>query len=125
MGERHEERALSVLQAFIGGDIDAILAHFSTDAVLHSHAWRDPAIGRQAIRDELDRQAALYTDLSIEIRHIASTDGAVLTERLDSFYVGNKAVTIHIMSTMEMDEELLITSFRNHFDSSEIQAQLD
>jgi len=125
MGERQEQRALSVLQSFIEGNIDAILDHFATDAVFRPQAWRDLAVGNRAIRDELDRQAALYTDLSIEVRHIASTDTAVLTERLDSFYVGNKAVTIHVMSAMDFDEELLITSFRGHFDSSELEAQLD
>jgi limonene-1,2-epoxide hydrolase len=73
---------------------------------------------------ELLRQARLFKDLRAEIKAIASIGHTVLIERLDTFTVGTKPVVLHVAAVLDVDDEGRISSWREYYDSKEVNAQL-
>jgi limonene-1,2-epoxide hydrolase len=124
MGEQQEAVVRSLLDSLVAGDRDAAVDHFSDKATYNVSAWSDPLVGKDAIRAELERQAAVYSDLRYTIINVASTDTVVFTERLDKILVGGKEVIVHWASVHEVDPENKITATRDYYDMNEIETQL-
>jgi limonene-1,2-epoxide hydrolase len=106
--------------------IERTLDRMTPDARYHVYAWEHPRTGRDEIRTELRRQAALVGNFSTEVKAVASTDGMVLIERVDSQTVGRKrrALTLHVAGVFEVDALGNIAAWRDYYDSKELEAQL-
>src|SRR5262249_47913911 len=104
--------------------VDRALSRMAPDARYHVYAWERPITGHEAIRMELLRQARLFKDLRAEIKAIASIGHTVLIERLDTFTVGTKPVVLHVAAVLDVDDEGRISSWREYYDSKEVNAQL-
>ena len=59
MDRQHEEVVRSFLDCVAASDLEAAIDHYADDLTLHVAAWRDPLIGREAIRDALQREVGL------------------------------------------------------------------
>lgn len=124
MGDRQEATVKRFLAAIAGADVDGAVACFSDDARYHVSAWQEPVVGKDAIRTELERQAGIYSDFRSDLVNITSAETLVFTERLDSFAIGPKRITLHWAGVFEVDQSLKISAIRDYYDLKELEAQL-
>jgi limonene-1,2-epoxide hydrolase len=94
------------------------------DAKYYVSAWEPPFVGHDAIRAELLRQGEVVTDVRIEILSIASAGQTVFTERLDCMTMGGKPAEFHIAGVFDVGEDGKITTWRDYFDTKEMEAHV-
>ena len=87
-------------------------------------AWEEPIVGRDAIRDELLRHAAMTSDGQCELVNIASAGPIVFVERVDFTTINGKRAGFHVVGVFEVDADGKIASWRDYLDSREIAALL-
>lgn len=119
------ERALAFIRAWDARDIDAILAAVSDDIFYHNIPM-EPMTGKAALQHFAGPFLAGAERVEWEVHHIAETsEGAVLTERTDGFYMkGGKTISVRVMGTFEFDETGRISKWRDYFDLAEFQSQM-
>jgi limonene-1,2-epoxide hydrolase len=105
------------------GDIDAIVASFTDDAVYHNIPMA-PAVGRDAIRTTIESFAS-NPEQTIEFRvlHVAAAGDVVLTERVDVFTRPGKSVELPVMGTFEVVGGR-IAAWRDYFDLNQFLTQM-
>jgi hypothetical protein len=84
----------------------------SPDASYHVWAWYEPFVGRAAIREELLRQAPLFTDGSFEFLNFASAGQTVFVERRDWVRMNGKRAGVDVVGVFDFDENGKIASWR-------------
>ena len=106
-------------------DVDAIVAMMTDDVVFQTNVpTRSPRVGREAVREELARGAALSTgDLSGEILSMVSDDRFVFQERTTIFEMGDKRITLRLAAVLEVVDGK-IAAWREHYDSVDLARQL-
>ncbi len=104
-------------------DKEAILGAFSADAVYHNIPM-EPVIGITAIEETVIRLLDGMSDVEWIITAIAETaDGQVLTERLDSFVMNGKPVSVPVMGIFEFSDGLILR-WADYFDLGTYLSQL-
>jgi len=95
-------------------DQQRILDAFTDDAVYHNMPMQ-PAKGKDAIKGLLGVILTPANDVTFEIKHIAANGDVVLTERVDSFKIGGRSVTLPVMGVFEVRDGK-IAAWRDYFD---------
>ncbi|MDP9236442.1 MAG: nuclear transport factor 2 family protein [Chloroflexota bacterium] len=95
-------------------DQQRILDAFTEDAVYHNMPM-PPAQGKDAIKGLLGMILGPATAVSFEIKHMVSEGDVVLTERVDTFKMGDKTVALDVMGTFELRDGK-IAAWRDFFD---------
>jgi limonene-1,2-epoxide hydrolase len=95
-------------------DIDGLLDFFTEDAVYHNMPIQ--AIqGKDAIKGMIEQFMASFQRCDWEVKHVAASDGVVLTERLDAFIGADKRVELPVMGAFEIRDGK-IAAWRDYFD---------
>jgi limonene-1,2-epoxide hydrolase len=110
--------------SYAAGDRLAALDHYADDAIWYLNWWREPHVGRDAIRAELDRQHDGFANYRSEIVNLFSNDGVVFIEGIDTFTMGGKDATMHWSTVLEINSEGKIARQRDYWDTKELQVQL-
>jgi len=100
--------------------VDRLLGYMSPDASYHVWAWHEPFVGRDAIREELLREAPLFSDATFEFLNFASVGSTVFVERRDWVTMNSKRADFHVVGVFEVDNSGKIASWRDYFDTAEI-----
>jgi limonene-1,2-epoxide hydrolase len=108
--------------AFDQHDAEA-LRPFLTDDVVYHNIPMDPAVGIDATIAFVNGFFAMCQGMVIEMVHLAVSGGVVLTERIDTFSVGEKAAALPVMGTFELRDGK-ISAWRDYFDMAQITAML-
>lgn len=124
MSDRHEKLVLSLIEHMTDDDREAVRDCFAEDAEYRVNAWHEPLSGTKAITGDFERQHALWSDLRINVSHIASAGNVVFTERIDTVHMMGRDVQIHMVGVFEVDDRDKITSWRDYFDMKEVESQL-
>ena len=130
MGLEHEEAVRDFIseweceQSWDSSQIERMLDLMAPEARYHVFAWEDPFVGRDAIRDELLRQAPGFRDTREEIMNVASVGQTVFVERRDWVTMNDKRAGFHVVGVFEVDAEGKIASWRDYLDSREITVQV-
>ncbi len=95
-------------------DQQRILDGFTDDAVYHNMPMA-PAKGKDAIKGLLGMILTPASDVKFEIKHIVANGDAVLTERVDTFVIAGKTVTLPVMGVFEVRDGK-IAAWRDYFD---------
>jgi limonene-1,2-epoxide hydrolase len=96
-------------------DRQAILDAFTDDAVYHNMPMA-PATGKEAIGQLLTMILSQAADgVRFEIRNIVADGDVVLTERVDTFTLGEKKIKLDVMGTFELRDGK-IAAWRDYFD---------
>ena len=95
-------------------DQQRILDAFTDDGVYHNMPMA-PVAGKDAIKGVLAVILAPAQSVKFEIKHIVADGDIVLTERLDTFQMGDKTVTLEVMGTFELRDGK-IAVWRDYFD---------
>jgi limonene-1,2-epoxide hydrolase len=121
MGAKQEQAVLGMLAAWGHGkhepEPERIASYFAPEGVWKLYMPDGPAMhGRAAIQAEVEREIQYVGGFMCDILHIASNDHVVITEREDSFIRNGKPLKQYIAGVFELDDDNLITSYRDYFD---------
>ena len=108
--------------AWSGGDLDAIVAYFTDDAVYHNIPI-DPVTGRETIKATIAWFTAAVDKVEFRVHHIVADGNVVLTERTDVFVAGDKTIELPVMGTFEVADGK-IAAWRDYFDMNQFMSQL-
>lgn len=128
MGQKQEAIVREFLSAWGDGervpDIEKIASMFAPDGRWELYIPGGPVIrGREAIADEIKRQLGYVSFPHCGIIHMVSNDHMVATERLDLFIRNGKTVRHALMAMFELDDDGLITAWREYFDTYDLSRQ--
>jgi limonene-1,2-epoxide hydrolase len=120
------ETPVDLVRRFCGvwadGDLDTIVAFFADDAVYHNIPVA-PVTGRDAIRETIAGFTAGVDKVEFRVRNIAASGDVVMTERVDVFVTGDRAIELPVMGTFEVAGGF-ITAWRDYFDLNQFMSQL-
>ncbi len=104
------------------GDLDALLAFFTDDAVYHNMPI-DPVRGVDQIRSTIEGFTAGVDSIEFRVDAIAADGGTVLTERVDVFVFPTARIELPVMGTFEVADGR-ITAWRDYFDLNQFMSQM-
>ena len=107
---------------FDGRDAEALRPYFTDDVVYHNIPL-DPAVGIDATIAFIDAFFAMCETMTIETVHLAVRGHVVLTERIDTFTIGDVVAPLPVMGTFEVRDGK-ISAWRDYFDLGQITAML-
>jgi len=122
MSESPLELVRKFCDAWGEGDLDAIVAYFTDDAVYHNIPI-DPVSGRDAIKATIAGFTAGVEKIEFRVHHIVAEGNVVLTERTDVFVTADKQIELPVMGTFEVSGGK-IAAWRDYFDMNQFMSQL-
>ncbi|MGA2521283.1 MAG: limonene-1,2-epoxide hydrolase family protein [Acidimicrobiales bacterium] len=120
--EDAERVVRDMCDAFAKHDAEALRPFFTDDVVYHNIPM-DPAVGIDATIAFIDGFFAMCDNMTIETLHLAVRDNVVLTERVDTFRVGDVIAPLPLMGTFEVRDGK-ISAWRDYFDMGQITKML-
>jgi limonene-1,2-epoxide hydrolase len=120
--ENAERVVRDMCDAFAKHDAEALRPFFTDDVVYHNIPM-DPAVGIDATIAFIDGFFAMCDNMTIETLHLAVRDNVVLTERVDTFRVGDVIAPLPLMGTFELRDGK-ISAWRDYFDMGQITKML-
>ena len=120
--EDAERVVRGMCDAFAKHDTEALRPFFTDDVVYHNIPM-DPAVGIDATIAFIDGFFAMCDNMTIETLHLAVRDNVVLTERVDTFRVGDVIAALPLMGTFEVRDGK-ISAWRDYFDMGQITKML-
>jgi limonene-1,2-epoxide hydrolase len=118
IAEDAERVVRDLCAAFSKHEAEALRPFFTDDVVYHNIPM-DPAVGIDATIAFIDGFFAMCESMVIETLHLAVRDNVVLTERVDTFTVGQIVAPLPVMGTFEIHEGK-ISAWRDYFDLGQI-----
>jgi limonene-1,2-epoxide hydrolase len=103
---------------FAKHDAQALRPFFTDDVVYHNIPM-DPAVGIDATIAFIEGFFAMCENMVIETVHLAVRDNVVLTERVDTFTMGQIVAPLPVMGTFEIRDGK-ISAWRDYFDMAQI-----
>ena len=100
-----------------------VLDFFTDDAVYHNIPL-DPLRGRDAIQATLAQFLDIASTVEFEILALAVTGNTVLTERVDRFVIGGKAIALPVMGAFDVTADGKIAAWRDYFDMQQFTTQM-
>jgi limonene-1,2-epoxide hydrolase len=108
--------------AWADGDVSALIAFFSDDAVYHNMPIA-PVTGKEAIRTTIEGFTQGVDKIEFRITNLAATGDVVLTERVDVFTTAEKSIELPVMGAFEVRDGK-IAAWRDYFDLNQFMSQL-
>ncbi|MGH9018141.1 MAG: limonene-1,2-epoxide hydrolase family protein [Acidimicrobiales bacterium] len=94
-----------------------------TDDVVYHNIPMDPAVGIEAAITFIEGFFAMCQSMEVEMLHLAVNGNVVLTERIDTFHVGDLVAPLPVMGTFEVRDGK-VSAWRDYFDMAQITAML-
>ena len=104
--------------AFAAHDAEVLRPYFTDDVVYHNIPM-DPAVGADAAVGFLAGFLTMCDKMEIEITNLAVDGDVVLTERVDTFTVGQVVAPLPVMGTFELRGGR-ISAWRDYFDMAQV-----
>lgn len=117
-----EAEAEAVVRTFCDAvaDHDAeALRPFLTDDVVYHNIPMDPVVGADAAVAFLAGFLSMCDKMEIENHHVAVRGNVVLTERTDTFTMGELVAPLPVMGTFEVRDGK-ISAWRDYFDLAQV-----
>ena len=117
-----EQLVRDFCDALDGGGAEKLRPFFTDDVVYHNIPL-DPVVGVDATLAFIDAFFGMCDSLTIETLHLAVRGDVVLTERMDTFIVGDRTAPLPVMGTFELRDGK-IAQWRDYFDLGQITTML-
>ena len=106
--------------AFAKHDAEALRPYLADDVVYHNIPM-DPCVGADASIAFIAGFFAMCESMTIEVTNIAADGDLVLTERIDTFKVGERVGPLPVMGVFELRDGK-IAAWRDYFDLAQVTA---
>jgi len=114
--QAHQKTVSAFCQAWEDLDIDAVLSYMSDDAVYHNVPL-EPLVGQEQIKAFLSAFLGASSACRFEILTVVADGQRVVTERLDSFTMGDNTLSeLPVLGIFEFNAEGKINNWREYFD---------
>ncbi len=120
--EEAEQVVRRFCDRFDGTDAEALRPFFTDDVVYHNIPL-EPAVGLEATLAFIEGFFGMCESMTIENLHVAVSDNVVLTERVDTFHIGDVVAPLPVMGAFEIRDGK-ISAWRDYFDLGQITAML-
>jgi limonene-1,2-epoxide hydrolase len=121
--EEDAERVVrDMCETFAQHDAEALRPFFTDDVVYHNIPM-DPAVGIDDAIAFVEGFFAMCENMVIETLHLAVCGNIVLTERVDTFTIGQVVAPLPVMGAFEIRDGK-ICAWRDYFDLAQITAML-
>jgi limonene-1,2-epoxide hydrolase len=120
--EQAEQLVRDMCDTFALHDAEALRPFFTEDVVYHNIPM-DPAVGINDAIGFIEGFFAMCESMVIETLHLAVRDNLVLTERVDTFTVGQVVASLPVMGIFEIRNGK-ISAWRDYFDLAQITKML-
>ena len=104
------------------GDLDAIMAFFTDDAVYHNIPIASVE-GKDAIRAAIEGFIGGVDKLEFRVDNIVAAGDVVLTERVDIFSIPGTTIDLPVMGAFELRDGK-IAAWRDYFDMNQFMSQM-
>lgn len=115
MSSTAETTVAEFCQAWARLNIDQVMDFFTEDAAYHNIPL-PVATGKAAIRKTIEGLLKGTTWLEFKILHTASAGNVVMNERVDSFEVKGKRMSLPVAGVFETTPDGKIKAWRDYFD---------
>jgi limonene-1,2-epoxide hydrolase len=120
--EKAEQVVREMCDAFEKHDAESLRPFFTDDVVYHNIPM-DPAVGINDTIAFIEGFFAMCESMVIETVNLAVRGNVVLTERVDTFTVGQTVASLPVMGTFEIRDGK-ISAWRDYFDLAQITKML-
>jgi limonene-1,2-epoxide hydrolase len=120
--ETNERLVRDFCDAFAKHDAEALRPFFTDDVVYHNIPM-DPVVGADAAVGFIAGFFGMCDGMVIETLHLAVRGDVVLTERIDTFTIGDVVAPLPVMGTFELRDGK-IAAWRDYFDMAQITAAM-
>ena len=122
MSAENEKLVTDFCEAWSKLNVDEILGYLSEDCFYHNIPM-EPLVGHAAIRGFAepflkDAQSAVF-----EIKHTTSAGDVVMNERVDTFVIGPKTISLPVAGIFEITAGK-ISAWRDYFDLDSFSKQM-
>ena len=122
MGAENEKLVTDFCEAWSKLNVDQLLGYLSEDCFYHNIPM-EPLVGHAAIRSFAepflkDAQSAVF-----EIKHTTSAGNVVMNERVDTFVIGPKTISLPVAGIFEITAGK-ISAWRDYFDLESFSKQM-
>ena len=122
MSAENEKLVTDFCEAWSKLNVDEILGYLSEDCFYHNIPM-EPLVGHAAIRSFAepflkDAQSAVF-----EIKHTTSSRNVVMNERVDTFVIGPKTISLPVAGIFEITAGK-ISAWRDYFDLESFSKQM-
>jgi limonene-1,2-epoxide hydrolase len=131
MGKRQEDLIVEFCGLWGDGslekkpDVEKILSMMSEDAEWQLWVPGGPVYrGKQALREEINRQMRIATNNKCTIINMLSNDHMVMTERADTAVIFGKYCPHAMVAVYELDEQGLIRRWREYLDMADLMKKM-
>jgi limonene-1,2-epoxide hydrolase len=123
MSADHDATVRAFFETWVERDPDRLTGFFAPDGTW-SEANRDAAKGPDELRPVFELQTGFASDFSFEFKRLEVVGDSVFTERVDRFVINDLPIAVPVAGIFDFDGEGRITSWRDYYDWSLLEAQL-
>jgi limonene-1,2-epoxide hydrolase len=120
--DANERLVRDFCEAFAKQDAEALRPFLADDVVYHNIPM-DPVVGVDAAVGFIAGFFGMCDSMVIETLHLAVRGDVVLTERVDTFTIGDVVAPLPVMGTFELRDGK-IAAWRDYFDMTQITAAM-
>jgi limonene-1,2-epoxide hydrolase len=120
--DANERLVRDFCDAFAKHDAE-VLRPFLADDVVYHNIPMDPVVGVDAAVGFIVGFFGMCDGMTIDMLHLAVRDDVVLTERIDTFTIGDVVAPLPVMGTFELRDGK-IAKWRDYFDLAQITAAM-
>ena len=122
MSAENEKLVTDFCQAWSRLNTDEVLSYMTEDCFYHNIPM-EPMVGKAAIRKFVEPFLKNSQSAVFEIKHTTSAGNVVMNERVDSFEMGPKKISLPVSGVFEIRDGK-ISSWRDYFDLASFQKQM-
>ena len=122
MSAENEKLVTDFCNAWSTLDTDRILSYLSEDCFYHNIPM-EPLVGHAAIRNFVEPFLKDAQSAEFEIKHTTSAGNVVMNERVDTFVMGPKTISLPVAGIFEITNGK-IAAWRDYFDLESFNKQM-
>lgn len=122
MSAENEKLVTDFCNAWSTLDVDAIVSYLSDDCFYHNIPMQ-PLTGHTAIREFIEPFLKDAQSAQFDIKHTTSAGNVVMNERIDTFELGPKTLSLPVAGVFEITNGK-ISAWRDYFDLESFNKQM-
>lgn len=122
MSAENEKLVTDFCNAWSTRNPDTILSYLSEDCFYHNIPM-EPLVGHAAIRNFVEPFLKDAQSAEFEIKHTTSSGNVVMNERVDTFDMGPKTISLPVAGIFEITNGK-IAAWRDYFDLESFNKQM-
>lgn len=122
MSAENEKLVTDFCNAWSTRNPDTILSYLSEDCFYHNIPM-EPLVGHAAIRNFVEPFLKDAQSAEFEIKHTTSAGSVVMNERVDTFVMGPKTISLPVAGIFEITNGK-IAAWRDYFDLESFNKQM-